>query len=91
MARRPPLAIDDLVDLAGRKVAPGARRTLAEKYSTQAGLAQAEAAPRAARALFCSAVEDVWQATTTQDTVPLAVRNGLRLAATHATRTFPGT
>ncbi|WP_420918270.1 hypothetical protein [Streptomyces caniscabiei] len=68
--RRPPLVLDDLVDLAGRKVAPGARRTLAEKYLTQAGLAQAKASLRAARALFCSAVEDVWQATTTHDTVP---------------------
>lgn len=53
-------AIDDLVDLAGRKVTLGSRRTLAEKSSTQAGVAQAVAALRAARALFYSAVEDAW-------------------------------
>lgn len=80
-------AIDDLVDLAGRKVAMGSRRTLAEKSSTQAGVAQAEAALRAARALFYSAIEDAWQAATTEDTLPLALRTGLRLAATHAART----
>ncbi|MGI5423662.1 acyl-CoA dehydrogenase family protein [Streptomyces sp. CA-179760] len=80
-------AIDDLVDLAGHKVAMGSRRTLAEKSSTQAVVAQAEAALRAARALFYSAIEDAWQAATTEDTLPLALRTGLRLAATHATRT----
>lgn len=80
-------AIDDLVDLAGRKVALGARRTLAEKSSTASAVAQAEASLRAARALYYSAIEDAWQAATTDDTVPLALRTALRLAATHAART----
>ncbi|MFF4256586.1 acyl-CoA dehydrogenase family protein [Streptomyces sp. NPDC001663] len=80
-------AIDDLRELAGQKVAFGARRTLAEKSTTQTAVAQAEAALRAARAFFYSAVDDVWRAATAGDEVSLELRTGLRLAATHAART----
>ena len=79
-------AITDLLELAGHKKSVGARRTLAEKSSTQAEVAKAEAALRAARALFYAAIDDAWQAA--QDgTVDVELRAGLRLAATHAART----
>jgi alkylation response protein AidB-like acyl-CoA dehydrogenase len=80
-------AIDDLLELAGVKTPLGATRTLAEKPATQSVLAQAEAALRAARALYYDAIDQVWQAS--QSPAPLAteLRTGLRLAATHAVRT----
>ncbi|MFI5800960.1 acyl-CoA dehydrogenase family protein [Streptomyces sp. NPDC051677] len=80
-------AIEDLLDLAGRKVPTGSRRTLAERPATQAALAQAEAALRAARALFYSSIDDAWHAANTDDGVSLGLRTDLRLAATHAART----
>ncbi|MFJ9565188.1 acyl-CoA dehydrogenase family protein [Streptomyces fuscichromogenes] len=80
-------AIDDLCELAGRKVGFGADRTLAEKSATQTVVAQAEAALRAARAFFYSAVDDAWRAANAGGEVSLDLRTGLRLAATHAART----
>jgi alkylation response protein AidB-like acyl-CoA dehydrogenase len=80
-------AIDDLLDLAGRKVALGARRTLAEKPMTQAAVGQAEAALRAARAFYYQAIDDAWRAAETGGPVSVELRTGLRLAATHAVRT----
>jgi alkylation response protein AidB-like acyl-CoA dehydrogenase len=80
-------AIDDLLDLAGRKVALGARRTLAEKPMTQAAVGQAEAALRAARAFYYQAIDDAWQAAEAGGPVSVELRTGLRLAATHAVRT----
>jgi alkylation response protein AidB-like acyl-CoA dehydrogenase len=80
-------AIDDLLDLAGRKVALGARRTLAEKPMTQAAVGQAEAALRAARAFYYQAIDDAWRAAESGGPVSVELRTGLRLAATHAVRT----
>ncbi|MBB5166811.1 acyl-CoA dehydrogenase family protein [Mycobacterium sp. AZCC_0083] len=80
-------AIDDLLDLAGRKVALGARRTLAEKPMTQAAVGQAEAALRAARAFYYQAIDEAWQAAESGEPVSVELRTGLRLAATHAVRT----
>ncbi|WP_405881257.1 acyl-CoA dehydrogenase family protein [Streptomyces sp. NBC_01384] len=80
-------AIDDLLDLAGHKATTGSRKTLAEKPTTQAAVGQAEAALRAARAFFYSAIDDAWQAAKTGDTVSLGLRTGLRLAGAHAART----
>lgn len=80
-------AIDDLLDLAGHKVALGARRTLAEKATTQSTVAQAEAALRAARTFFYTAVEEAWAAAQGGGPVNVELRTGLRLAAVHAART----
>lgn len=80
-------AIDDLVELAGGKKGLGSTRTLAERPATQAAVATAEAALGAARALYYEAIEKAWQASHDADAVPLAMRNRLRLAATHAVRT----
>jgi alkylation response protein AidB-like acyl-CoA dehydrogenase len=79
-------AINDLLDLAGHKVSFGGRRTLAEKSSTQAAVAQAEASLRAARAFYYSAIDEAWQAARAGE-VSVELRAGLRLAATHAART----
>ncbi|BBY21937.1 acyl-CoA dehydrogenase family protein [Mycobacterium stomatepiae] len=80
-------AIDDLVELAGGKKGLGATRTLAERPATQAGVATAEATLGAARALYYESIEDAWQASQHADSVPVALRSRLRLAATHAVRT----
>ena len=80
-------AIDDLLDLAGRKVALGARRTLAERPMTQAAVGQAEAALRAARAFYYQAIDEAWRAAEAGTPVSVELRTALRLAATHAVRT----
>ncbi len=80
-------AIDDLVALAAGKVGLGSTRTLAERSATQASVAAAEASLRAARALYYEAIEAAWQAAQGDEPVSVDLRNGLRLAATHAVRT----
>jgi alkylation response protein AidB-like acyl-CoA dehydrogenase len=80
-------AIDDLVELAGAKKGLGSKRTLAERAATQAAVAAAEASLRAARALYYEAIEAAWQAAHEDEPVAVELRNGLRLAATHAVRT----
>ncbi len=80
-------AVTDLVDLAGGKQPQGSRKVLAERAVAQSELAQAVAALRAARALFYETVESAWAAACAGDPLDVATRAGLRLAATHATRT----
>jgi alkylation response protein AidB-like acyl-CoA dehydrogenase len=79
-------AIDDLVALAAGKVGQGSSRTLAERTPTQVAVATAEASLRAARALYYEAIEAAWQAAQSDEPVSVALRNELRLAATHAVR-----
>ena len=80
-------AIDALVELAGGKVGLGSSRTLAERGSTQTAVATAEASLSGARALYYEAIDAAWRAAQGEDPVPTALRNGLRLAATHGVRT----
>ncbi|CAM4234268.1 Flavin-dependent monooxygenase, oxygenase subunit HsaA [Mycobacterium basiliense] len=80
-------AVDDLVELAGSKKGLVSTRTLAERSATQAAVASAEAALGAARALYYETIDAAWRASHAGDVVPLAMRNQLRLAATHAVRT----
>ena len=80
-------AIDDFAGLAKVKVGQGSARTLAERSTTHAALAEAEAALRAAEALFDAAVEEAWEAAQGAEPVPVALRTGLRIAATNAART----
>jgi alkylation response protein AidB-like acyl-CoA dehydrogenase len=80
-------AIDDLVELAGGKKGLGSKRTLAERSATQGAVATAEAALGAARALYYEAIDEAWRASHNAEAVPVAMRNQLRLAATHAVRT----
>ena len=79
-------AIDELTALATHKVGLGSSRTLAERTSTHASVAEAEASLRAARAAYYEAIEAAWQAAQDDQPVSVDLRNGLRLAATHAVR-----
>jgi alkylation response protein AidB-like acyl-CoA dehydrogenase len=80
-------AIEELIVVATAKTAPGSARTLAERSPTQAAVAAAEASLRGARAMFYASVEEAWQAAQGEEPVAVALRTGLRLAATHAVRT----
>lgn len=80
-------AIDDLMLLAAGKVGLGSSRSLAERATTHATVARAEAALRAARALFYESIDAAWQAAQQAEPVTESLRTGLRLAASHATRT----
>jgi alkylation response protein AidB-like acyl-CoA dehydrogenase len=79
--------IDEFVELAVEKVGLGSTRTLAERSATHAALAEAEAALRSARAGFYEAIAGAWVAAQDEQPVPAELRNALRVAATHATRT----
>jgi alkylation response protein AidB-like acyl-CoA dehydrogenase len=80
-------AIDDFVELASTRKPLGSSRSLAERSQTQGAVAEAEAALRAARLFYYASINDAWQAA--QGTKPVSdqLKLGLRLAATHATRT----
>jgi alkylation response protein AidB-like acyl-CoA dehydrogenase len=80
-------AVDDFSELAQVKVGLGSTRTLAERSATHAAVAEADASLRAARAQFYAAIDAAWAASQQAEPVSLELRNGLRLAATHATRT----
>lgn len=79
-------AIDELVALAARKTGLGSTRTLAERTPIQASVAEADASLRAARAAYYEAIDAAWQAAKDDQPVSVDLRNGLRLAATHAVR-----
>jgi alkylation response protein AidB-like acyl-CoA dehydrogenase len=77
-------ALADLGDLAGAKTPTLSTRKLAERPATQAGVAAAEARVRAARSLLFAAVADAWDAAQAGGEIPIELRTGIRLAATHA-------
>src|ERR1700730_5938657 len=79
-------SIDDLSALAAGKTAQGSSRVLAERAATQAAVGEAEAALRAARALYYGAIDEAWAAAQAPGPVDESLRLGLRLAATHAVR-----
>jgi indole-3-acetate monooxygenase len=79
-------AIEEFVALAAVKVGQGSSRTVAERGSTQRAVSAAEASLRAVRALYYEAIDSAWQAAQDDEPVSLALRNDLRLAATHAVR-----
>jgi indole-3-acetate monooxygenase len=80
-------AIEDLIELASAKKGLGSARTLAERPATQAAVATADSALSAAQALYYQAIDAAWLASQDGEGVSVEARNGLRLAATHATRT----
>jgi alkylation response protein AidB-like acyl-CoA dehydrogenase len=80
-------AVDDFAELAKVKVGQGSSRTLAERSTTHAALAAAEASIRASEALFDSAVQDAWGAARGEAPVAVELRNGLRIAASNAAST----
>ena len=83
-------ALDEFAELAAGKVGQGSRRTLAQRSATHAAVAEAEASLRAGRALYYEAIEAAWEAAAESEPVSVALRTGLRLAATHAVRTSAG-
>lgn len=80
-------AIEDLVELAGGKPPSGSAKPLAARATVQAQVARAEAALRAARALLLEEAAASWAAAASGGPIDTERRLGLRLAATHATRT----
>jgi len=80
-------AIGDFAELAKVKVGQGSARTLAERSTTHAALAEAEASLRSAEALFDAAVQAAWVAAQEEEPVGVELRNGLRIAATNAAST----
>jgi indole-3-acetate monooxygenase len=79
-------AIEEFMQLAAEKVGMGSSRTLAQRSGTWAGVAEAVASLRAARALYYEAVGEAWTAAQDAEPVSVELRTGLRLAATHAVR-----
>jgi alkylation response protein AidB-like acyl-CoA dehydrogenase len=77
-------ALKDLVAIAGGKTPTGSRRKLADRAVTQAETARAEAQLLAARAFLFDAIDLAWAAALERGEVPIELRTGLRLAATHA-------
>jgi alkylation response protein AidB-like acyl-CoA dehydrogenase len=80
-------AIDALDDLAGVKRPQGSKRTLAERATTQAERAKAEAMLASARAYFFDEMNAAFARAERGDGIGLETRAVLRLAATHAVRT----
>jgi alkylation response protein AidB-like acyl-CoA dehydrogenase len=83
-------AVDDFAELAKVKVGQGSARTLAERSTTQAAVADAEAALAAAEALFDTSIAAAWEAAQGERPVDVTRRNALRIAATHAAGTAAG-
>jgi alkylation response protein AidB-like acyl-CoA dehydrogenase len=77
-------ALADFAELAKAKIGQGSARTLAERSTTHAAMAEAEGSLAAAEALFYGAIDDAWEAAEGEQPVPVALRNRLRIAATHA-------
>ncbi|MCI5048496.1 MAG: hypothetical protein MRY59_13430 [Aquisalinus sp.] len=79
-------ALDAVKEIAKGKVAPGGRKTLADRPVVQTEIAKAEATLRSARAFLAESVDQAWQAAQTTDTLSADTRSDLRLSCTHATR-----
>jgi alkylation response protein AidB-like acyl-CoA dehydrogenase len=84
-------AVSDFAELAKVKVGQGSARTLAERSTTQAALADVEASLAGAEALFFGSIDAAWEAARGEQGVPVSLRTGLRVAATHAARTGAST
>ena len=79
-------AIDEFRELAQRKVPMGSQKSLRDRGVVQAGLAEAEATWRSARAFFVGTLNDAWQRTVAGQPNTLAHRADLLLAGIHAGR-----
>lgn len=79
-------AIEDLVALAGAKTPAASAKPLAQRATVQAEVAGAEASLRSARALMLEASGAAWAAAQAGGQMSVEHRLGLRLAASHATR-----
>ena len=84
IARR---SISELADLAGAKKPQGSARMLAERATTQADVARAEAQLGAAWSLMLDAVDDTWRSALAGQPSTVDQQRRIRLAATHAAQT----
>ena len=84
IARR---SIDELVAMATAKKPQGSTRTLADRPTTQAETARAEAALSAAWALLLDAMDDTFQAAQAGRPSTVEQKRRIRLSASHATQT----
>ncbi|MDH4077794.1 MAG: acyl-CoA dehydrogenase family protein, partial [Acidimicrobiia bacterium] len=75
-------AIDELVAL-GAKVPVGSSRTLAERPTVQAQIAEADAAVRSSRSFLREVVDQCWEAAATEGRMTGEHKRLLRLAATN--------
>lgn len=80
-------AIDEFRTLALSKTPMGFNRTLRERPTVQATLAQAEAMWRSARVMFYDTLGEVWQRTRAGEAACLEDKADLMLAGTHAADT----
>ena len=76
--------LDDFIEVARNKVPRGARGTLRDNAVVQTGLAQAEVNLRAARGFVLQSMADIWQDLVAGDTITVAQRITVRMAATNA-------
>lgn len=81
VARR---ALDELIELAGAKTPQFSSRTLAASGFAQTELARAEASLRAARSFLHESVGSAWQEALHGNSIGVARRVEMRLAAMHA-------
>lgn len=79
-------ALDDFIDLAQAKTPTGTGKTLAQRATVQARLAEAEATWRAANSYFWQMLKDVWAVAQSDTPLDENLRADFRLAATHAVR-----
>jgi len=79
-------AIDEFRELAQRKVPMGSMKSLRDRGVVQAGLAEAEATWRSARAFFVGTLSDAWQRTVAGQPNTLTHRADLLLAGVNAAR-----
>lgn len=83
-------ALEDLKEAAATRKPLGSTRSLAERGTTQATVAEAEAALRAARAGVDAAVAHAWDRAVDGEELEIDDRVALRLAATHAAQVSVG-
>ena len=80
-------AIDELRQVAQKKVPMGSLKTIRDRGVVQAGMAEAEARIRSARAFFCETLEAAWARTVAGRGHTLEQRADLMLAGVHAVQT----
>ena len=80
-------AIDEVRNLAGRKIAFGFTRPLGERAPVQAAIARAEGMLRSARLLYYDTMAGAWERTMKGEANTLEHKADLLLAGTHAAAT----
>jgi indole-3-acetate monooxygenase len=80
-------ALDTVIELATARKPSGSSRSLAERATAQAAIAEAEASWRSAHAFLAEAIDRAWEEAVLSGRLEVEARATLRLAATHATTT----